>query len=365
MSEEKHTVEVFLNAPQFLKYRKGKTFQLSNAQLQADSGKHKVDIHLAKKDYRKLLLAIKNGKGFRFTEKNVKGGSLWGSFKSGLSKAASFVKNNVNKEDVKNVIKKGVDMVAPDSVKDLAKSAVDKVVDYGYDDSNKGKSLKEHALSLANDLQPELKDAGMQVGKKIIDKVKDKIQDIASDSPVDGEGLKRFKKGSQAAKDHMAKIRSMRKSKSSGSGMKIGRGVRDNVPVKTRPVKGSLEAKEHMAKIRAMRKMKGKGFFDDLASGLIHTGLPTLGHVAGEFLGGPAGAMVGETLGNMAGDAIGEATGRGLKNTFHTPYGQHVDGIPNPVVSKGSSVGVKKHGYHKKQRNPNGLHISGGSFLAL
>jgi hypothetical protein len=280
------------------------------------------------------------------------------------------VKNNVSKEDVKNVIKKGVDMVAPDSVKSLANSAIDKVVDYGYDDSNKGKSLKEHALSLANDLKPELKDAGLQIGKKVIDKVKDKIQAIAPDeAPVDGEGLKRFKKGSQAAKDHMAKIRAMRKTKSSGSGVKsetrVGRGVRDNVPVKTRPVKGSPEAKEHMARIRAMRKTKGAGIWDDIASGLIHTGLPTLGHIAGEVLGGPGGAAVGETLGNLAGDAIGEATGRGLKNTIHTPYGQHVNGIPNPVVSRGSKENVKKHGFHKKQRNPNGLHINGGSFLAL
>ena len=369
MSEEKHTIEVFLNAPQFRKYRQAKSFQLSNAQLQSDSGKHKVDIHLDKKDYRKLLLAIKNGKGFRFSEKNVKGGSLWGSFKSGLSKAASFVKNNVNKEDVKNVIKKGVDLVAPDSVKDLAKKSVDKIVDYGYDDSNKGKSLKEHALSLANDLKPELKDAGLQVGKKIVDKVKDKLQTMVPDDAVDGEGLRKFKKGSQAAKDHMARIRAMRKTKSSGSGVKsltrVGSSVRDNVPVKTRPIKGSQEAKDHMARIRAMRKTKGAGLWDDIASGLIHTGLPTLGHIAGQVLGGTPGAMVGETLGNMAGDAIGEATGRGLKNTIHTPYGQHVNGIPNPVVSRGSKESVKMHGYHKKQRNPNGLHISGGSFLAL
>ena len=301
---------------------------------------------------------------------NVKGGSLWGSFKSGLSKAASFVKNNVNKEDVKNVIKKGVDLVAPDSVKDLAKSAVDKVVDYGYDDSNKGKSLKEHALSLANDLKPELKDAGLQVGKKIIDKVKDKIQAIAPDDEVSGEGLKRkFKKGSQEAKDHMARIRAMRKTKSSGSGVKsltrVGSSVRDNVPVKTRPSKGSQEAKDHMSRIRAMRKTKGAGFWGDIASGLIHTGLPTLGHIAGQVIGGPAGAMVGEMAGNMAGDAIGEATGRGLKNTIHTPYGQHVNGIPNPVVSKKSMESVKKHGFYKKQRGGNGLHINGGSLLEL
>lgn len=65
-------------------------------------------------------------------------------------------------------------------------------------------------------------------------------------------------------------------------------------------------------KKRAIRKTKGDGFLDDLASGLIHVGLPTAGHLAGEVLGGPAGAMVGEMAGNMAGDAIGNLTGRGL-----------------------------------------------------
>lgn len=65
-------------------------------------------------------------------------------------------------------------------------------------------------------------------------------------------------------------------------------------------------------KKRAVRKTKGDGFFDDLASGLIHVGLPTAGHLAGEVLGGPAGAMVGEQLGNFAGDTIGNLTGRGL-----------------------------------------------------
>ena len=99
-----HVVEVFLSVPQFRKYKKGEPFQLSNTQLQSSVGKHKVDIHLDKKDYRKLLNAVKNGKGYRFSEKNVRGGSLWGSFKSGFSKVGNFVKNNVSKEDVKNVI---------------------------------------------------------------------------------------------------------------------------------------------------------------------------------------------------------------------------------------------------------------------
>lgn len=332
---EHHTVEVFLSAPQFLKYRKGKPFQLSNAQIQSSSGKHKVDINLGKSDYRKLLNAVKNGKGYRFSEKNVKGGSLWGSFKKGLSTVGNFVKQNVSSSDVKNVLKKGVDMVAPDSVKEIAKSAVDKVVDYGYDDRNKGKSLKENVFGLANALQPEIKDVGLQVGKKIVDKVQDKINQISPDEEVAGEGLKkkRFKKGSQEAKDHMAKIRAMR-------GMKTGMGVKQ-------------------------RKRRGKGFFDDIASGLIHVGIPTLGRIAGTVIGGPAGAMVGETLGEAGADAIGRATGRGLKNKTHTLYGQHVDGIPSPVVSDMSKQRVKAHGYHSRQRGKSGLHIQGGSFLAL
>jgi hypothetical protein len=364
---EHHEISVYLTSPQFLKYRKGNAFQLTNSQLQADHGKHEVDIYLGKKDYKKLLTAIKNGKGYRFSNKNVVGGSLWSSFKKGLSTVGNFVKNNVSKEDVKNVLKQGVEMVAPDSVKDIAKRSVDKVVDYGYDDSNAGKSLKEHALSLANDLQPELKDAGLQAGKKIVDKVKEKLQGMNSDDAVGGDGFKKFKKGSQEARDHMARIRAMRKSKSVGGAiiMKPETSVRDNVPMSIRPIKGSPEMKARMDAIRGFRKTKGKGFLDDLASGLIHVGIPTLGHVAGEVLGGPAGAMMGEQLGNMGADAIGNLTGRGMRNNFHTPYGKMVHGIPQPVVSNESKERIRKKGYHHKQRSQSGFHIVGGSFLQL
>jgi hypothetical protein len=361
---EHHEICVYLTSPQFLKYRKAHTFQLTNSQLQADSGKHKVDIHLGKKDYKKLLTAIKNGKGYRFSNKNVVGGSLWGSFKKGLSTIGNFVKNNVSKDDVKNVLKKGVEMVAPESVKDIAKSAVNKVVDYGYDDSNAGKSLKEHALSLANDLQPELKDAGLRAGKKIVDKVKEQIG-MTPDSTVEGDGFKKLRKGSQEAKDHMARIRAMRKSKSMGGSIKMNDSIRDLVPRSVKPIKGSPEMKERMASLRAFRKAKGAGFFDDISSKLIHVGIPTLGHVAGEILGGPAGAMVGEELGNMGADAIGNLTGRGLRNKFHTPYGKMVHGIPKPVISTESKERIRKKGYHSKQRSKSGFHIVGGSFLSL
>jgi hypothetical protein len=254
---------------------------------------------------------------------------LWSSFKKGLSTVGNFVKNNVSKEDVKNVINKGVDLVAPDSVKDVAKSAVSKIVDYGYDDSNKGKSLKENAFSLANTLQPEIKDVGLQVGKKVIDKVTSKLNEMSPDE-VQGEGFpkKRLVKGSPEAKAHMARIRALR-------GAKKGMGVKT-------------------------KKRHGKGLLENIESTLIHTGLPTLGRVVGTLIGGVPAGMAGEELGNMAGDVIGEATGRGLKNKKHTLYGHLVDGVPSPVISETSKERVRKHGTYGRVKR-----IHGGSFLSL
>jgi hypothetical protein len=57
---------------------------------------------------------------------------------------------------------------------------------------------------------------------------------------------------------------------------------------------------------------KGKGFLDDIASGLIHVGIPTASTLAGTYLGGPLGGLAGEALGNLAADEIGKATGRGM-----------------------------------------------------
>ena len=129
---EHQKIEVFLTQPQFAKYRRGKTFQLTNAQLQADSGKHKCDIALGKSDYNKLLRAIKNGKGFRFSDKVVQGGSLWGSIKAGVgkvregisrvgdfinrnkdkvAKVGKFIKDNVDPNFIKSVVDAGVDLV--------------------------------------------------------------------------------------------------------------------------------------------------------------------------------------------------------------------------------------------------------------
>ena len=146
---EHQTIELFLSQPQFLKYRRGKAFQLTNAQLQSDTGKNKVSIDLGKVDYNKLLKAINSGKGFRFSDKIVKGGSLWGSFKEGVKKvragvskvgeklgqAGRFIKENVDPNFLKSVLDAGVDIVPDKYVnkkyEDLAKSSANKAVDYG------------------------------------------------------------------------------------------------------------------------------------------------------------------------------------------------------------------------------------------
>ena len=92
-----HEIHVHLNPAQFLKYRMGASFQLSHSQLKDTASKHRVDIHLAKRDFKKLLKAVKNGKGYRFSAKNVPGGSLWDTFKKG----AQFLKDNVDKDTLK------------------------------------------------------------------------------------------------------------------------------------------------------------------------------------------------------------------------------------------------------------------------
>ena len=243
---EHQTIELFLTQPQFLKYRKGKTFQLTNSQLQSDSGKNKVDLHLAKSEYNKLLRAIKNGKGFRFTDKIVKGGSLWGSIKAGVgkvregisrvgdfincnkdkvTKVGKFIKDNVDPNFIKSVVDAGIDVVPKkylnDKYKNLAKSSADKSIDYGYAD-NSGKSLTENALSLADKLSPELtevgndaKDLALRKANKIAQKIKTRFEEKPI---VEGDGIraeavknKRPLKGSQEARDKMAHLRSMRK----------------------------------------------------------------------------------------------------------------------------------------------------------
>ena len=330
---EHQTIELFLTQPQFLKYHKGKTFQLTNSQLQSDSGKNKVDLHLAKSEYNKLLRAIKNGKGFRFTDKIVKGGSLWGSIKAGvgkvregISRVGQFIKKNVDPNIVKSIVDAGIDVVPKkylnDKYKNLAKTAADKTVDFSYMD-NSGKSLTENALSLADKLSPELtevgydaKDLALRKANKLAQKIKTRFEEKPM---VEGDGIR-----AEAVKNK-------------------------------RPLKGSQEARDKMQKLRAMRKIKGSGIIGNIL-------LPVAGGVAGSFVGGLPGELIGQSLGMAVGRVI---DGDGVKNTTHLKHGQLIDGVPRPVVSRQSVESVKKHGYYRKQRGKNGLFINGGAMLQI
>ena len=97
----------------------------------------------------------------------------------------------------------------------------------------------------------------------------------------------------------MAKIRGLQKQKREGilddiMGVISGGSVCDNFSTFRRPYKGSPEAKERMAKIRVMRKIKGNGLLQDIAHGLIHTGLPIAGTLVGDYVGAQSGMLLGE-----------------------------------------------------------------------
>ena len=86
----------------------------------------------------------------------------------------------------------------------------------------------------------------------------------------------------------------------------------EGMGAKRRPVAHPVAHKPKVAK-KHHKPKKGEGWLESLESGLIHTGIPTLGHIAGEVVGGPAGALVGEEIGNIGANALGNLVGRGMK----------------------------------------------------
>jgi hypothetical protein len=155
-------IEVFLTSAQKNKFQSGKTFQLSATQLNAGTGKFHVEIEMTKKNHRELLRNVSKNKGYRFTSEKIVGAGFFG-----------------------------------DIAKSVAKAAAPKVLDF----------------------------IGDKTGQKgITDALKgstDGLIDVAS-SKISGGKLT---KGSQAMKDHMAKLRSMRK----GKGMVTGGNVFDDI----------------------------------------------------------------------------------------------------------------------------------------
>lgn len=188
-NDEIHDVTLYLNKSQFLKYKKGKAFQLSFDQLRLRTGKHEVTVKLDTKEYKRLLVAVKKSLGFRFSEGKVLGGSLYGVLKEKANRVKDFVANSVKKEAIKTVLDSGVDIVTPvkvvgkktnNTIKNIVNNTVDGVMGSGCDDCEvSGGSFKA------------LGRTGGAV-KKV-----------------------RFSKGSIEAKEYMAKLRNLRKRKGS------------------------------------------------------------------------------------------------------------------------------------------------------
>ena len=217
-----NTVDLYLTTAQFKKLESQKPFQVTYQQLNGDRpADHRVEIQLEKKEMTKLNRNIRNLKGFRFNPNKIIGSGLFNSGLSLLKKAASSK-----------------------MVQDIAKKGLSKAVEYGKNSNN---TLISGAASLAgNTLGAGIFDSALSLGKKL---AKSKIaQNIgkqalskgitmaanSNNSVISGAANAaksitggKLIKGSQAAKDHMAQIRAMRKT---GSGFnfiktlkKIGR----------------------------------------------------------------------------------------------------------------------------------------------
>ncbi len=159
-------IEVFLTSAQKNKFQSGKTFQLSATQLNAGTGKFHVEIEMTKKNHRELLRNVSKNKGYRFTSEKIVGAGFFGD-----------IAKSVGKKVVKTVAEKGLDYIGEKTgqsgITNALKNSVDGLVDVGADKITGGKLTK----------------------------------------------------GSQAMKDHMAKLRSMRK----GKGMVTGGNVFDDI----------------------------------------------------------------------------------------------------------------------------------------
>jgi hypothetical protein len=96
----------------------GKPFQLSSTQLQADSGKHAVEIQLTAKNHKTLLKNVASGKGYRFSPDKIEGAGFFGDVakkagkalaNKGAEKALDYVGERTGESGITNALKNSVD----------------------------------------------------------------------------------------------------------------------------------------------------------------------------------------------------------------------------------------------------------------
>jgi hypothetical protein len=170
-------ISVFLTT-QKRKLGLGQTFQLSAHQIQADSGKHDVDIQMNITDYKKLIQNVEKNKGFRFTADKIVGS---GFFKD--------IAKTVGKTVAKKVADKGLDFIGSKTgqtgVTNALKGSVDGLVDVGVNRVSGGKLVRG---------SPEMKEKmarlrSMKKGKGMVDEIDG--ASIASDFRNFGRKVKR------------------------------------------------------------------------------------------------------------------------------------------------------------------------------
>jgi hypothetical protein len=292
------TISVFLSTPQKNKLQSGKTFQLSASALQAGSGKHNVDIEMSTKDYKQLVKNVGNNKGYRFTADKVMG--------SGFFK-------DIGKVIAKKVVPKILDKIGEKTGKkgltDALKGSVDGLVDVGADRISGGKLVK----------------------------------------------------GSQAMKDHMAKLRNMRKGKGVKSEEEIeGSGILDDI-------KNGWNRTFNPKLGRKIKKAFTSKPAREVYKGLANVGLK----IGSSFTGLPLGLAEGEIDRQIDEASVGGK--RYAKKNTMIQGGTLVKGVPYPQIRHGGimkkvSGKVSGKGFTSK----NGTHyggsfaspVSGGSFAS-
>ena len=248
-------IQVYLTNPQKKKFENNQTFQLSSTQLGASSGKHHVEIVMPKDHHRKLMNNVRLMKGYRFTDKNIVGGSL-----------LDFIKphaKNVAKSVVKAYIPTALDYVGKKTghknITDAVKPSVNGVVDAiaGGKVGGKGSPEAKEKMARIRAMRKGVSIDGGNIGddirngwnrtfnpalgRKIVKalrspiakKIYKGVADLGATAigdftgnPVagfvgaevanhliDGLGIKGKGKGSQAMRDRMAQLRALRKPK--------------------------------------------------------------------------------------------------------------------------------------------------------
>jgi hypothetical protein len=299
------TIELYLTTAQFKKLESHKPFQVSFQQLnQNKPADHHVEIELPKPELTKLNRNLRNGKGFRFNPNKIIGSGL---FSSGLSLLKTAAKSNL--------------------VKDLAKKGLSKAIQIGANSNN------QYLAGAANL-------AGNVTGAGIFDTGLSLLKNAAKSKTVQNLGKQALSKAIQmGANSNNGLIAGASNALKSVTGGKLK--------------KGSQEAKDHMARIRAMRK--------------TGTGFNLIKSIKGAFKN-----PILKQIGNVAlKTALPVALSIAKSNPYTAPLGMATQGI---LQSQGVSTGGKltKRNISMPEliqnsyvRNPNALIVRGGSFKSL